>query len=87
MGWSILSGFSALQLVMVFVIQWLVLREKRQESQREAGRDNEDSPGVVEVTNDGVGEVGSADDINTTHHHGSSSVNALQTVTEETKKA
>lgn len=28
MGWSILTGISACQLAMVFVIQWLVTREK-----------------------------------------------------------
>lgn len=29
MGWSILTGFSACQLAMVFVIRWLVQRDKR----------------------------------------------------------
>ena len=29
MGWSILTGFSACQLAMVFVIRWLVQRDKQ----------------------------------------------------------
>jgi ACS family pantothenate transporter-like MFS transporter len=35
MGWSILTGFSACQLAMVFVIRWLVQRDKRRAREQE----------------------------------------------------
>ncbi|PCG97769.1 Major facilitator superfamily domain, general substrate transporter [Penicillium occitanis (nom. inval.)] len=35
MGWSILTGFSACQLAMVFVIRWLVQRDKRRSREQQ----------------------------------------------------
>lgn len=42
MGWSILTGFSACQLAMVFVIRWFVQRDKRRAREQQQQQQEEE---------------------------------------------
>lgn len=55
MGWSILTGFSACQLAMVFVIQWLVQRDKRRAAREQ--QQEEEFNGHHDRANDVEGGV------------------------------
>jgi MFS transporter, ACS family, pantothenate transporter len=91
MGWSVLSGVSGLQLAMVFVIQWLVQREKRQEAAAAAAEEEYLEGDAGHGGNDlgaGTGEVNTAAKIHAAEGSRSSSGGfVVETVQEETKMA
>lgn len=79
MGWSILTGFSACQLAMVFVIQWLVQRDKRR------AREQEDDGIVGDHRDTDVEEGGVAAHGNVEDNSADDSENVVHTVPEMTK--
>ncbi|EED16168.1 allantoate permease, putative [Talaromyces stipitatus ATCC 10500] len=80
MGWSILTGISVCQLAMVFVIRWLVMRDKRRTQQGDVGGFSDDHRGT-DVEGGVTDNVGRG-----SNEQGSSADNhAVPSIREETK--